>query len=84
LVHGWLPGLGDLDFSLESDGYVALWLGNTLFVPGNLHGTPNDTLYALNAPLLADALAAIEANAGPLIEATGLTGIGPTGFVPAP
>ncbi|MEQ1572506.1 MAG: hypothetical protein ABMA64_43200 [Myxococcota bacterium] len=76
---GWMRDLADLDLALEPDGYVALWLGHTLFVPGNLNGPPNDTLYALNAPLLADALATLAAR-GPLVDASGLDGVGPTGF----
>ncbi|MEZ4238721.1 MAG: hypothetical protein R3F59_21735 [Myxococcota bacterium] len=81
--HGWLPEAADLDLSLEPDGYASLWIGHTLFVPGNLVGAPNDALYALNAPLLADALQTLAHRAGPLIEAEGLPGVGPTGFTAA-
>lgn len=77
---GWLARLATLDLSLEPEGYAALWLHHTLFVPGRLHGDSNDTLATLNAPLLSEILQVLASLAGPLEEVSGLPGVGPLGF----
>jgi len=86
-VRGWVSGMADANLFFDDDPYGAISMGHTLFVDGAWFGQSGDSnteLHRLNAPLLKDALARIEARLGPIVEVDGLDGITRTGFASLP
>lgn len=82
-VRGWVRGAMRGELMLETQNpYGALMMNHTLFLGGALHGVSNADLHRLNAPLLAEALEAIEARLGPITEVDGLEAVMRTGFKP--
>jgi hypothetical protein len=80
-VRGWVRNVMSGEFMLETASpYGALMMDHTLFLGGSLHGVSNTDLHRLNAPLLANALEAIEARLGPITEVSGIGGVTRTGF----
>ena len=80
-VRGWVRKTAEVGLQLEiRNPYGALSMDHTLFRDGATHGESNAELHRLNNPLLKEALAAIEARLGPIVEIEGLPDVTRTGF----
>lgn len=87
LVRVWISPPSEFVFwgtSETSGPYLCFEVAHTLFCPRSPDGDDNSELYALNQPLLEQALRSWEAQFGAISDVEGLPGIYEYGFSPSP
>ena len=86
-VRTWISSPSEFVFwgaSETSKPYICFEIGHTLFCPHSPEGDDNSELYALNQPLLEQALRSWEARFDPIDDVDGLPGIYQYGYRPFP